>query len=86
MVDVLISWIGVRSPRHAGIVGKRGDRSARHALCYGPTVPGAWSVRGAFGLTSVTLVTASKHPETTKTLPEQGFRVVRRQGFEPRTR
>ncbi|BCI54249.1 hypothetical protein NIIDNTM18_35270 [Mycolicibacterium litorale] len=26
------------------------------------------------------------HPETAKTPPEQGFHVVRRQGFEPRTR
>jgi hypothetical protein len=34
------------------------------------------------------LADATSHngPETTKTLPEQGLRVVRRQGFEPRTR
>jgi hypothetical protein len=30
--------------------------------------------------------TGHNGPETTKTLPEQGPRVVRRQGFEPRTR
>ena len=68
------------------IVRGTADKVAERAVCCWRVPPPEWSVCGASELTSVAIVTASKHSETTKSPPEQGFRVVRRQGFEPRTR